>query len=123
MVSEVPDPPPHVFPTGLRLDQYGGNAIVLASAPGPTPSYAHARPGSVSVRPGDRVTKRQETGHNLPFLIDRFEFKTARRSASSVHARATTLAPLIGLASCSNQSSIPSLGSMRARDYHLPARP
>jgi hypothetical protein len=29
VVSDVPDQPPHVFPTGLRLDQYGGNQIIL----------------------------------------------------------------------------------------------
>jgi murein DD-endopeptidase MepM/ murein hydrolase activator NlpD len=82
------------------LDQYGGNAIVLDLGAGTYAFYAHVRPGSVLVRPGDRVTKRQEigrvgnsgnssephlhfhlmdsplplTGYNLPFLIDRFEF-------------------------------------------------
>jgi hypothetical protein len=100
VVSDVPDQPPHVFPTGLRLDQYGGNSIVLDLGAGTYAFYAHARPGSVSLRPRDRVTRGQEvgrvgnsgnsseahlhfhlmdaplplTGHNLPFQIDRFEF-------------------------------------------------
>jgi hypothetical protein len=100
VVTDVPDQPPHVFPTGLRLDQYGGNSIILDLGAGTYAFYAHARPGSVSVRPGDRVVERQEigrlgnsgnssephlhfhlmdaplplTGHNLPFLIDRFDF-------------------------------------------------
>jgi hypothetical protein len=100
VVSDVPDQPPHVFPTGLRLDQYGGNQIVLDLGAGTYAFYAHLKPGSASVRPGDRVTKGQQignlgnsgntsephlhfhlmnsplplTGENLPFLIERFEF-------------------------------------------------
>jgi hypothetical protein len=100
VVSDVPDQPPHVFPTGLRLDQYGGNYVILDLGAGTYAFYAHLKPGSLMVRPGDRVSKRQEigrlgnsgnssephlhfhlmdsplplTGQNLPFLIDSFEF-------------------------------------------------
>jgi hypothetical protein len=100
VVSDVPDQPPHVFPTGLRLDQYGGNQIILDLGAGTYAFYAHLKPGSASVRAGDRVTKGQQignlgnsgnsseahlhfhlmnsplplTGENLPFQIDRFEF-------------------------------------------------
>jgi murein DD-endopeptidase MepM/ murein hydrolase activator NlpD len=41
---------------------YGGNAVTLQIAPGIYAFYAHFRPGSITVSPGDRVTTGQVLG-------------------------------------------------------------
>jgi hypothetical protein len=46
-------------PTGLPLDQYGGNHIVQDLGDGNYALYAHLKTGSVKVKPGDRLTTGQ----------------------------------------------------------------
>jgi murein DD-endopeptidase MepM/ murein hydrolase activator NlpD len=43
----------------LTLDNAGGNRIVLDLGEGRFAGYAHLQPGSVTVHPGDRVTRGQ----------------------------------------------------------------
>jgi hypothetical protein len=46
----------------VKPEDYGGNAVVLAIAPGVYAYYAHLEPGSVTVKDGDRVTTGQVLG-------------------------------------------------------------
>ena len=46
-------------PTGLPLDQYGGNHIVQDIGDGNYAFYAHLKTGSVKVKPGDQLTTGQ----------------------------------------------------------------
>ncbi|MGK2867045.1 MAG: M23 family metallopeptidase [Mycobacterium sp.] len=96
---------PGVNPTGLRLDEYGGNHVVQDIGNGNYAFYAHLKTGSVTVKPGDRLTTGQVLGQlgntgntdaphlhfhimsgpdplkadGLPFVIDEFRL-TARTS-------------------------------------------
>jgi murein DD-endopeptidase MepM/ murein hydrolase activator NlpD len=100
VVTDQPEATPQTLPTGLRLDQYGGNQVTLDLGSGGNALYAHMKPDSATVRPGDRVTKGQEIGRlgnsgntsephlhfhvmtspqpltadNVPFVIDRFDY-------------------------------------------------
>lgn len=49
-------------PTGLPLDQYGGNHIVQDIGDGNYAFYAHLKTGSVKVKPGDELTTGQVIG-------------------------------------------------------------
>lgn len=49
-------------PTGLPLDQYGGNHIVQDIGDGNYAFYAHLKTGSVQVKPGDELTTGQVIG-------------------------------------------------------------
>jgi hypothetical protein len=101
VVSGMPDAPPGTVLPGLTVAQLGGNHVTLQLGPGRYAFYAHLKPGSATVRVGDRVTRGQEigrlgnsgnttqphlhfhlmnspqplTGVNLPFEIDRFELQ------------------------------------------------
>lgn len=57
--DDLPDQVPTKSPTGLPLDEYTGNHVVLDLGDGHYALYAHLKPGSVSVAPGDRVTRGQ----------------------------------------------------------------
>ncbi|WP_319453187.1 MULTISPECIES: M23 family metallopeptidase [unclassified Mycobacterium] len=46
-------------PTGLPLDQYGGNHVVQDIGGGNYAFYAHLKTGSVKVKPGDQLTSGQ----------------------------------------------------------------
>lgn len=46
-------------PTGLTLDQYGGNHVVQDIGGGNYAFYAHLKTGSVTVKPGDHLTTGQ----------------------------------------------------------------
>jgi murein DD-endopeptidase MepM/ murein hydrolase activator NlpD len=46
-------------PTGLTLEQYGGNHIVQDIGDGNYAFYAHLKTGSVKVKPGDRLSTGQ----------------------------------------------------------------
>jgi hypothetical protein len=46
-------------PTGLPLDQYGGNHVVQDIGDGNYAFYAHLKTGSVKVKPGDQLTSGQ----------------------------------------------------------------
>jgi len=50
-------------PTGLPLDQYGGNHVVQDIGDGNYAFYAHLKTGSVKVKPGDRLTTGQVLGN------------------------------------------------------------
>ena len=97
-------------PTGLPLDQYGGNHIVQDLGGGNYALYAHLKTGSVKVRPGDRLTTGQviaalgNSGNTtaphlhfhvmstpdplradgLPFVIDSFKLDSRVVSAESI---------------------------------------
>lgn len=53
--DELPDADPGVLQDELPLSQYGGNYVVLKLAEEVYAFYAHLKPGSVSVKVGDRV--------------------------------------------------------------------
>jgi hypothetical protein len=59
VVDNLPDQVPGANPTGLPLDQYGGNHIVQDIGGGNYAFYAHLKPGSVRVKVGDRLTTGQ----------------------------------------------------------------
>jgi hypothetical protein len=64
VVDNLPDQVPGANPTGLPLDQYGGNHIVQDIGGGTYAFYAHLKPGSVRVKVGDKLT----TGQTLAAL-------------------------------------------------------
>lgn len=47
-------------PSGLPLDQYGGNHIVQDIGDGNYAFYAHLKTGSITVKPGDELTSGQD---------------------------------------------------------------
>ena len=58
-----PDIPPRSINPYLRTPVYfGGNTVILKIAPGRYACYAHMKPGSVRVRPGQRVRVGQRIG-------------------------------------------------------------
>lgn len=59
VVDDQPDQVPGVNPTGLRLEQYGGNYIVQDIGGGNYAFYAHLKPGSIQVKVGDALTADQ----------------------------------------------------------------
>lgn len=58
----LPEQVPGTTPTGLRLEQYGGNHVVQDLGAGNFAFYAHLKTGSVKVRPGDQLTTGQTIG-------------------------------------------------------------
>jgi len=58
-VDGRPDQVPGVNPSGLKLDEYGGNYIVQDIGNGNFAFYAHLKPGSVKVKPGEPLTTGQ----------------------------------------------------------------
>ncbi|WP_328350032.1 M23 family metallopeptidase [Mycobacterium sp. NBC_00419] len=59
VVDDQPDQVPGSNPTGLTLDQYGGNYIVQDIGGGNYAFYAHLKPGSIRVKVGDALTADQ----------------------------------------------------------------
>jgi hypothetical protein len=63
VVDGLPEQVPGTGPTGLPLDQYGGNHVVQDISGGGTEKryafYAHLKTGSVKVKPGDQLTTGQ----------------------------------------------------------------
>jgi hypothetical protein len=57
--DDLPDQVPGKSPTGLPLDQYAGNHIVQDLGHGNFALYAHLKPGSITVKPGDKLTAKQ----------------------------------------------------------------
>ena len=53
---------PGKSPTGLALDEYGGNHIVQDLGDGNYAFYAHIKTGAVRVKPGDQLTAGQVIG-------------------------------------------------------------
>jgi murein DD-endopeptidase MepM/ murein hydrolase activator NlpD len=62
VVSDTPDSVPHVLPTGLAINEYGGNVVTVDIGNGVYASYAHLAPGSATVKVGDEVTRGQVIG-------------------------------------------------------------
>ncbi|OSC40373.1 peptidase M23 [Mycobacterium decipiens] len=59
VVDNLPEQVPGANPSGLPLDQYGGNHVVQDIGEGNYAFYAHLATGSVRVKPGDRLTAGQ----------------------------------------------------------------
>jgi hypothetical protein len=62
VVDGLPEQVGGQSPTGLPLDQYGGNHIVQDVGGGNYAYYAHLKTGSVQVKPGDQLTTGQVIG-------------------------------------------------------------
>ena len=62
VVDGLPDQVPGRTPTGLPLDQYGGNHVVAKISDGVFVFYAHLKPGSVRVKVGDSLRPGQTVG-------------------------------------------------------------
>jgi hypothetical protein len=67
VLDGLPEQVPGQTPTGLTLEQYGGNHIVQDISDGKGNHhyalYAHLKTGSVKVKPGDRLTTGQVIGN------------------------------------------------------------
>jgi Peptidase family M23 len=59
VVDGLPEGVPGTKPSGLPLDQYGGNHIVQDIGGGNYAFYAHLKTGSVKVKPGDQLSNGQ----------------------------------------------------------------
>ncbi len=59
VVDNLPEQIPEKLPDGLPLDQYAGNHIVQDLGDGNFALYAHLKPGSTTVQPGDDLTAGQ----------------------------------------------------------------
>jgi hypothetical protein len=57
-----PEQVPGVTPSGLDLQQYGGNHIVQDIGNGNYAFYAHLQPNSIKVKPGDQLSTGQVIG-------------------------------------------------------------
>jgi hypothetical protein len=96
-----PDQKPLAPAAGIgKPEDYSGNHVSLEISPGIFAIYAHAKPGSITVKPGDKVTKGQVIGklgnsgnssgphlhfqladgpeisssNSLPFVLDTYQF-------------------------------------------------
>jgi Peptidase family M23 len=59
VVDNLPEQVPSKTPSGLPLDQYGGNHVVQDIGDGNFAFYAHLQPGSITVKVGDELTSGQ----------------------------------------------------------------
>lgn len=57
-----PEQTPGKYPSGISLDAADGNSVILDLGGGNYALYAHMQPGSLKVRPGDKVTRGQVIG-------------------------------------------------------------
>lgn len=62
MEDGLPNQIPGKLPAGLDINQADGNHIILQIGPGHYALYAHLKPGSIRVKPGDRVRAGQVLG-------------------------------------------------------------
>lgn len=58
----LPEQVPGTTPTGLTLEQYGGNHVVQDLGDGNYAFYAHLKTGTVRVKPGDQLAAGQAIG-------------------------------------------------------------
>jgi hypothetical protein len=110
VLDNLPEQVASKSPTGLPLDQYGGNHIVQDIGNGNFAFYAHLKTGSVAVKPGDDLKSGQQiaalgnTGNTdaphlhfhlmdgpdplasngLPFVIDKFRLDQRVLSQSAL---------------------------------------
>ncbi|MEW6271688.1 MAG: M23 family metallopeptidase [Thermodesulfobacteriota bacterium] len=106
----LPEGSPGSFPPGVTAMTADGNSVVLDLGGGRWALYAHFQPGSIRVRPGDRVTRGQVLGlvgnsgnsdaphlhfhvmdgpsplgsNGVPYVIDAFEVTGRALSASDL---------------------------------------
>jgi hypothetical protein len=59
VMDNLPEQVPSKSPSGLPLDQYGGNHVVQDLGDGNYAFYAHLKPGSITVKPGDELKSGQ----------------------------------------------------------------
>ena len=59
VLDNLPEQVPSKTPSGLPLDQYAGNRIVQDLGNGNFALYAHLKPGSITVKPGDDLKAKQ----------------------------------------------------------------
>ncbi|MDY6995336.1 MAG: M23 family metallopeptidase, partial [Actinomycetota bacterium] len=59
VVDDLPEQVPGTAPTGLPLQEYGGNHVVQDLGNGNYAFYAHLQTGSVAVSPGEQLTEGQ----------------------------------------------------------------
>ncbi len=64
VVDNLPEQVPTKTPSGLPLDQYGGNHVVQDLGDGNYAFYAHLKPGSITVKVGDEL----KSGQNIAAL-------------------------------------------------------
>jgi hypothetical protein len=62
VLDGLPEQVPGTAPTGLTLEQYGGNHIVQDLGDGNYAFYAHLQTGSVEVKPGEQLSTGQAIG-------------------------------------------------------------
>ncbi|CAN5487941.1 M23 family metallopeptidase [soil metagenome] len=101
VADDMSDQTPLAAAAGItQPDDYSGNLVSLEISPGVFAIYAHAQPGSITVKPGDKVTKGQVIGklgnsgnssgphlhfglsdgpdilssNSLPFVLDSYQF-------------------------------------------------
>ena len=60
--NDRPDQTPGVYPQNLPIDEADGNCVIIDIGGGVFVLYAHLRPGSVRVRPGERVRRGAHLG-------------------------------------------------------------
>ncbi len=63
VLDGLPEQVPGKGPTGLKLEEYGGNHVVQDIGNGNYAFYAHLKTGSVAVKPGDQLTRGQVLGN------------------------------------------------------------
>ncbi|MEW5812796.1 MAG: M23 family metallopeptidase [Actinomycetota bacterium] len=63
VVDGMAEETPFAAPKGLTLDQYPGNHVVQDLGDGNYALYAHLQTGSITVKPGDRLTTGQPLAH------------------------------------------------------------
>ena len=63
VLDGLPEQTPGASPSGLRLEEYGGNHVVQDIGDGNYAFYAHMKTGSVRVQPGDQLTTGQVVGN------------------------------------------------------------
>lgn len=59
VIDDLPEQTPGTFPSHIPLEEADGNSIVLDLGGGRYGLYAHLRPGSIKVHPGDTVKRGQ----------------------------------------------------------------
>jgi hypothetical protein len=62
VVSDMPDIVPGVPPTGLKINEYPGNVVIIGIGDRVYASYAHMMRASATVKVGDKVSKGQVIG-------------------------------------------------------------
>ncbi|GJF11786.1 hypothetical protein NGTWS0302_11060 [Mycolicibacterium cyprinidarum] len=122
--NDLPEQVPGIAPVGIPLNEADGNFVVLDIGDGFFVNYAHMQPGSVTVKPGDRVAAGDVIGlvgntgnsiaphlhlhvmdsasplasQGLPYLYDRFELTGQVASTADFDAAESTGVPLVTIA-------------------------